>query len=109
MRVNACVAFGVTAFAAEIVMLKIPPEVGVPASLAVPSWLSVNVTPAGRAPDSEIAALGNPALVMVIDPDEPIVKLALLRLVRTGAWLTVSVKLWVAFGELPFCAVKATV
>lgn len=85
VRVNACVAFGVTVFAAEIVMLKTPTEVGVPASFAVPSWLSVKVTPPGRAPDSVIAALGNPVLVMVNDPADPIVKLALLRLVRAGA------------------------
>jgi hypothetical protein len=34
------------------------PAGGVPASVAVPSWLSVRIAPEGRAPDSEIAATG---------------------------------------------------
>ena len=38
---------------------------GVPTRLAVPSPLSVKVTPLGSAPDSEIAAVGFPDVVTV--------------------------------------------
>ena len=43
-----CDAFGVVPLAAEKVLVKTPFAVGVPASVPVPLWLSVNVTPAGK-------------------------------------------------------------
>src|SRR5690348_15219764 len=48
-RVNDWVVSGETPFEAVIVMLYAPPDpVGVPASVPVPSPLSVNVTPEGK-------------------------------------------------------------
>ena len=42
-----------------------PVAVGVPASLAVPLWLSVKVIPAGKVPEIEIVGTGYPLVVMV--------------------------------------------
>ena len=75
---------------------------------AVPSWLSVNVRPAGRAPDSVTSGVGDPVVVM--DNPPPLwlrVKSAVDALVMAGASeaATVSVKLWVALGLTPFAAV----
>ena len=47
------------------------PAAGVPASVAVPSPLSTNVTPAGSAPVSVSAAVGNPVVVTVNVPAVP--------------------------------------
>ena len=66
--------------------------------MAVPSPLSVKVTPAGSAPVSVRAAVGNPVVVTVNVPAWPTVKVALAALVIAGAWSTVRVKLWVASG-----------
>ena len=42
-----------------------PVAVGVPASLAVPLWLSVKVIPAGNVPEIEIVGTGYPLVVIV--------------------------------------------
>src|ERR1043165_1966453 len=101
------------------------PAFGVPESVAVPSLLSTSVTPPGSAPGSVIAGIGNPAVgtppgsapVSVIAeigtpvvvtlnvPAVPTVNVALFALVIAGGWLTVSVKLCVAFGVTPLFAV----
>ena len=84
-----------------------PPEpaAGVPASVAVPSPLSVNFTPVGSAPVSDNAALGTPVDLTVKVPAWPTVKVVPAGLVNAGAWLTVRVKLWVAAEPTPFVAV----
>ena len=51
----------------------------------MPSWLSVNVTPLGRAPVSVIAGVGEPVVVTVNVPGLPTVKVALFALVIAGA------------------------
>ena len=63
--------------------------------MAVPSWLSVSVTPLGK-PVSVIESVGVPVVVTVNEPGVPAVKLAELSLVIAGASSTVSVKLCVA-------------
>ncbi len=106
--VKLCVAFGVTPLFAVIVIGKVPPAVGVPASVAVPLLLLVNVTPAGSAPSSVIdidALVGTPVVVTVKVPAWLIVKVVLFALVIVGAWFTVSVKLCVALGAMPLLAV----
>ena len=83
------------------------PDAGVPARVAVPSPLSVKVTPVGSAPDSVSFATGLPVLVTVNDPAVPTVNVAELPLVMAGAVgaaLTVSVKLWLASGLTPLDA-----
>ena len=61
----------------------------------------MNVTPLGNvSPAASISVgVGEPIAVTVKLPDEPTVKTALLLLVKTGAWLTVRVKLCVAVPE----------
>jgi len=76
---------------------------GVPASVAVPLWLSTKVTPEGSAPDS--VKVGEPEAVTVKVPAAPTVKVVLALLLKTGAVFTVSVKDCVAFGETPLLAV----
>ena len=56
-----------------------------PASVAVPLALSVNVTPLGSAPDSVIVGVGTPVVVTVSVPALPTVKVALFALVMVGA------------------------
>ena len=53
--------------------------------MAVPSCLSVKVTPLGRLPDSVITGVGEPVVVTVKLPALPTVKVALLALVIAGA------------------------
>ncbi len=52
------------------------PAAGVPDKLAVPSPLSVNVTPDGNAPDSDKVGAGTPELVTVNEPSLPTVNVA---------------------------------
>ena len=62
------------------------PAAGVPARVAVPSPLSVNVTPDGRVPAvTEKAGLGTPVEVTVKVPAWPAVKLVAAALVIAGA------------------------
>src|SRR5437879_5686934 len=63
------------------------------------------MTPLGRAPDSVKVGAGKPVAVTVKEPAVPTVKVVLSALVMAGAWLTVSVKLWVAFEPTPLLAV----
>ena len=76
VRVKVWVAAGLTPFVAVIVNGYVPPvpAAGVPASVAVPSPLSVNVTPDGSAPVSDNAELGTPVDVTVKVPAWPTVK-----------------------------------
>ena len=85
---------------------KVPPgPVGVPATVAVPSPLSVKVKPAGNVPVSVMAAVGEPVVVTVKVPAEPIVNCAWFALVIAGGCWTVMVRVWVAFGLIPLLAV----
>ena len=84
------------------------PSAGVPARVAVPSVLSVKVTPLGRSPCSvivKVGPLGKPVVVTEKVPELPVVNVVLSALVIAGAWSTVRVKDWVASGEVPFEAV----
>jgi hypothetical protein len=106
------VAGGLTPFVAVIVNGYAPPEpaAGVPASVAVPVPLSMNVTPGGSAPVSDNAQLGTPVVVTVKVPACPTVKVAWWALViaHACAGTTVSVKVWVASGPTPLWAVIVT-
>ncbi len=79
------------------------PAAGVPLRVPVPA---VNVTPLGSAPVSLSVGVGTPAAVTVKVPAVPTVKVVLFALVIAGAWLTVSVKFWVASAPTPLCAVN---
>ena len=94
-------------FVAVIVNGYVPPvpAAGVPASIAVPSPLSLNLTPRGSAPFSDKPGVGTPVDVTVKVPAWPTVKVVPAGLVIPGAWLTVRVKGWVASGLTPFVAV----
>jgi hypothetical protein len=87
VRVKDCEAFGRFPLLAEIVIGCVPPvpAPGVPDRVAVPLPLSVNVTPDGRAPDSEIAGAGLPLVVTVKLPALPVVKVVLAFEVMDGA------------------------
>ncbi len=76
-----------------IVIGKLPsvPDAAVPARVAVPLPLSLNVMPVGSAPDSVIAAVGLPVVVTENDPAVPTVKVAAPPLVMAGACRTVIV------------------
>jgi hypothetical protein len=105
VRVKLWEAFGVTPLLAVNVIGKVPLAVGVPASTPVPG---VKVTPPGRDPVSARVGVGEPAAVTVKVPAVPWVKVVWLAEVMVGALLgalTVSVKLWVAFGVTPLLAV----
>ena len=64
----------------------------------MPSPLSMKVTPLGRAPDSDSAAVGTPVEVTVKVPAMPSVKVVLSPEVMAGAASTVRVKDWLASG-----------
>src|SRR5579859_4218537 len=89
-RVKSWVALLPTVLSAVMVIGKLfpAPAVGVPARVAVPSPLSVNVTPAGRAPVSLSPGDGNPVVVTVNVPGEPAVKVAENAEVIAGAEAT---------------------
>jgi len=73
VSVNDCCT-GLPPLFAVIVSGKLPLVVGVPASVAVPLPLSVNVTPPGNAPVSERDGVGVPLVVTVNVPALPFVK-----------------------------------
>ena len=79
------------------------PLAGVPASVAVPSWLSVKVTPLGREPVSDSAGTGVPVVVTVKVPAVPWVKVVVLAEVMAAGVLTVRAKgvVWVAPVPVP--------
>src|SRR5262245_27363809 len=58
VSVNGCVASGSTPLLATIESGNVPPTDGVPASVAVPSPLSMKLTPAGSVPNLLTAAIG---------------------------------------------------
>src|SRR6266849_1052371 len=87
-------------------MTNVPDAVGVPLSVPVPLPLSRNVTPLGKAPLSVMLGVGDPLVVTVNVPAAPTWNVAAFALVIVGGWPTVSVKLCVAFGVTPFCAVN---
>ncbi len=68
------------------------PAAGVPASVAVPSPLSVKVTPDGSAPDSDSPIGLLPEAPTVKVPAVPMVKVVVLAEVMIGGVLTVSGK-----------------
>jgi len=107
MRVKVWLAPGLTPFVAMILSRYTPPvpRAGVPASVAAPPPLSVNLTPFGRLRGSDNVELGHPVVVTVKVPAWPTVKVVPAELVIPGAWLTVRVKVWVASGLTPFVAV----
>jgi hypothetical protein len=105
VRVKFCVALGVTPFCAVNVIGKLPLAVGVP--LKIPLAVS-NATPPGNAPVSLNVGAGDPVTVTVNVPALPTKNVVLFKLVIAGACLTVSVKLCVAFGLTPFCAVNVS-
>jgi hypothetical protein len=90
VSVNAWVAFGLTPLLAVIVIGKDPDTDGVPARVAVPSPLSVKLSPAGNTPVRVIAGVGVPVVVTVNEPAEPTANVAELALVNAGALPTVS-------------------
>ncbi len=69
--------------------------------------MSVKLTPLGSEPQWESVGVGEPVVVTVNDPADPMPKAVVLALViaRACAVLTVSVKLWAAFGVTPLAAV----
>ena len=80
---------------------KLPDCVGVPDKTP-----PENVTPVGRVPASVIVGVGEPVAVTVNVPAVPTTKVVLFALVMAGAWLTVSVKLCVAWVPMPLFAWK---
>ena len=80
------------------------PGPGVPATVAVPSPLSVKVTPVGRAPASLSAGAGYAVVVTVNVPGVPAVNVIASPLVMAVPWLTVSVKSCVAAVPTPLVA-----
>ena len=82
---------------------------GVPASVAVPLWLSAKVTPLGSVPVSVRVGVGVPVVVTENVPAVPTVNVVLLALVITGAapgLFTVTVKVWVVGVPTPLFAVN---
>jgi hypothetical protein len=69
----------------------------------------LNVTPLGSVPVSENVEAGGPDALTVNEDVMPTAKAVLAALVITGAWLTVSVKLWVAPVPTPVEAVNVSV
>lgn len=75
-----------TPLVAVMVIEYVPlPDDGVPLSVAFPFPLSVNITPAGRAPDSVRDGVGVPVVVTVKLPAAPAVNVVLAALVIAGA------------------------
>ena len=66
----------------------------------------LNDTPDGSAPDSVTDGAGDPVAVTVNVPLAPTENVAESAEIIAGAWLTVSVKCWVAGVPVPLLAVK---
>ena len=107
VRVKDWMASGLTPFLAAIVNGYAPPEpgAGAPDSVAVPSPLSLNLTPRGSAPVSDKPGVGTPVDLTVKAQALRTVHVVWSALVIPGAWLTVRAKVWVAAGLTPFLAV----
>src|SRR6476619_3250688 len=85
---------------AELVAVNVsgnvpPAPVGMPPMLAVPFWLSVNVRPAGSAPASVIAGIGEPLATTVTLNVDPTVAVAFAALLIVGFAPSVSTNDWV--------------
>src|SRR5260370_5970843 len=87
-------------------MTNVPDAVGVPLSVPVPLPLLRNVTPAGKVPLSVMLGVGDPLVVTLNVPAAPTWNVTAGALVIVGGWPTVRVKLCVAFGLRPSCAVN---
>ncbi len=94
-------AFGSIPLAAVTVSVLVPVADGVPEISAVPFPLSTNVRPAGRAPDSVIAGVGEPVVMTPAAPNEFTVKNADAGLVMTGAVAAVTVMVSARVDVLP--------
>lgn len=91
VSVNASVVLPSALLAVIVIGYVAPlPAAGVPASVAVPSPLSRNVTPAGKVPDSDSAAVGDPEAVTVNEPALPAANIADAALVIAGALSTAN-------------------
>ena len=105
VSVNVCVASGTDAVAGGDGERVVPPvpAAGVPARVAVPSPLSVKVTPDGRVPVSvEVVGAGTPgAVVTVNEPGRADREGGVVGAGDVGRAVsfTVSVKVWVASGR----------
>ena len=77
---------------AVIVMVDEDGVLAVPASVAVPSPLAVNVTPAGKTPLSVSEGAGEPVVVTVKEPGEFVVKVVLEPEVMAGGVCTTRLK-----------------
>ena len=86
-----------------------PAAVGVPASVAVPSPWSVNVSPGGTTPLTVSSGTGSPVVVSVKLPLVPATKLALAALVKAGFSWTTTLRVWVASGSTLLSASRLTV
>ena len=82
VSVKLCVASAPTPLCAVNEMGKVPVAVGVPLNTPV---AVLNVTPAGRAPDSLRVGVGEPVAMTVKVPAVPAVNVALFALVIAGA------------------------
>ena len=78
----------------------------VPAMVAVPLALLVNVTPDGSAPLNDSAGVGDPVVVTVKVPGAPAVKLVVAALVNTGRCRIVIANVCVA-AETPLNALTS--
>src|ERR1700712_412314 len=99
VSVKDCVASVLAPLLAVMVIVNAPDAVGVPAMVAVPFPLSVNVTPVGSEPVLVIVVLaGKPGVVVTVKvPAVPSRKVGWSALVITGDALagdTVSVNAW---------------
>jgi hypothetical protein len=102
VNVKFCVASGVTPLLAVMMMGYVPPVFAAGVPLSTPAE---KVRPAGNVPVALKAGVGNPVAVGVNDAATPGLNEAVGPLVMAGAWLTVNVKFWVAFGATPLLAV----
>jgi hypothetical protein len=102
VNVKFCVASGVTPLLAVMMMGYVPPVFAAGVPLSTPAE---KVRPAGNVPVALKAGVGNPVAVGVNDAATPGLNEAVGPLVMAGAWLTVNVKLCVAFGVTPLEAV----
>src|ERR1700690_4480169 len=82
----------VTTLAAVSTSGKLPPALGIPESVAVPLWLSTNVTPGGNPPASTMLAAGKAAVVTVNELDTPYANVVLFALVNEGGCCTIIMK-----------------
>jgi hypothetical protein len=91
VKVKVCCAEETT-LVAVMVMVDEEGDVAVPASVAVPLPLSVKVTPAGSAPVSVRAGVGEPVVVTVNEPAVLVVKVVLEPEVIAGGVCTTRLK-----------------